>query len=101
VIEHWHQAGNWTQQWTTLRNVIDLLVRLHRDHYAAVLHGAVTSRTNAAPVFGADAERLERARLVLTERLGQDAFASTTALGAALHDEEVVTRACAALDEDE
>jgi predicted ATPase/DNA-binding SARP family transcriptional activator len=101
VIEHWHQAGNWTQQWTTLRNVIDLLVRLQRDHHAAVLHGAVTSRTNAAPVFGADAERLERARLVLTERLGQDAFASTTALGAALHDEEVVTRACAALDEDE
>jgi ATP/maltotriose-dependent transcriptional regulator MalT len=36
VIDHWHRAGNWTQQWTTLRNVVEPLIRLGADDHAVV-----------------------------------------------------------------
>ena len=28
VIDHWFTAGDWTHQWTTMRNIVDLLARL-------------------------------------------------------------------------
>jgi hypothetical protein len=90
VIEHWHQAGIWTQQWTTIRNVVELLVRMRADEAAAVLYGAVTSRPTAPPVFGADAYRLAEARRVLTDRLGADAFGTAVAQGAAMRDDDMV-----------
>jgi hypothetical protein len=60
VVEHWRDVGDWVHQWTTLRNVVDLLVRLGRNEEAAVLHGALTARADVAPVFGGDAERMGR-----------------------------------------
>ncbi|MGH8887498.1 MAG: AfsR/SARP family transcriptional regulator [Egibacteraceae bacterium] len=58
LIEHWHQAGNWTQQWTTLRNLVGLLVRLGAYEAAAVLYGAQAVAATAGAVYGADAARL-------------------------------------------
>ena len=74
VVEHWHRVGDWTHQWTTVRGVVDLLVRLGRDEEAAVLLGAVRSRTTSAEVFGDDAARLRDAEGVLAARLGAAAL---------------------------
>ncbi|HEU4422266.1 MAG TPA: BTAD domain-containing putative transcriptional regulator [Pilimelia sp.] len=90
AIAHWHQAGDWTHQWTTLRNVVDLLLRTHADEPAAVLLGAVTSRATSARVYGADADRLDEARRTLLHRLGPQRLAAATTRGQAMNDDEVV-----------
>ncbi len=99
VVEHWRQAGDWTHQWTTIRNVTDLLTRMHRDDAAAVLLGALDVRP--AGVFGDEAGRLATIRSVLVERLGADRFAMLTERGAGLDDNQVVDRARSALADDQ
>jgi tetratricopeptide (TPR) repeat protein len=98
VIEHWHLAGNWTHQWTTLRNVIDLFYRLGADEPAAVLYGAMTVSRTAPPAYGNDAERLADAVAGLPQRLGQARFADAVARGRAMADDDAVTFACAQID---
>lgn len=98
VIEHWSAVGDWTHQWTTLRSVVDLLVRIDRSEDAVILLGALRSRTGAAPVFGADAERLAAVGEQLVRELGDDAVDGLLGRGARLTDDDVVTFACRALD---
>lgn len=90
TVRWWRRAGNWAQQWTTVRNVVDLLVRLGDDEQAAVLYGAVLARTAAPPPFGADAQRLADAEATLRRRLGAKAFATASARGAAMSDGDVI-----------
>jgi len=97
VVDHWASLGDWTHQWTTLRSVVDLLVRLERHEDAAVLLGALRSRTRAAPVFGADAERLSAVEEQLVHELGRDAVAGLRGRGARLTDDGVVAFAGSAL----
>jgi predicted ATPase len=100
VVQHWWDVGDWVHQWTTLRNVVDLLVRLRRDDEAAVLHAALTARADVAPLFGADAERMAAAARELAGRLGDEALAARAREGAALSDADVVALARAALTPD-
>ncbi|MFH0245552.1 BTAD domain-containing putative transcriptional regulator [Streptomyces sp. HK10] len=86
VLDHWHRSGNWTQQWTSVRGVVDVLVRLGRDEDAALLLGALRNRTSAAPVYGSDAERLGGAERLLAGRLGEVRFAELTTRGMATTD---------------
>ncbi|MFE0751786.1 BTAD domain-containing putative transcriptional regulator, partial [Gordonia sp. NPDC058843] len=37
VLEHWRQTGNWTNQWVTVRSVVDVLVELGRSEPAALI----------------------------------------------------------------
>ncbi|MDP3893874.1 BTAD domain-containing putative transcriptional regulator [Nocardioides sp.] len=97
VIGHWQAVGDWTHQWTTLRSVVDLLVRLGRCEEAAVLLGGLRSRAGAAPVFGADADRLASVGARLAHELGDDAVAELLGRGARLTDDGVVTFAGSAL----
>jgi predicted ATPase/DNA-binding SARP family transcriptional activator len=97
VIDHWASLGDWTHQWTTLRSVVDLLVRVDRGGDAAVLLGALRSRTRAAPVFGADAERLAALEGRLVHELGSDAVAGLLGRGARLTDDDVVSFALGVL----
>lgn len=97
VIRLWYTAGNWSQQWTTLRNVIELFVRLGVDRPAAVLLAALQVAPTAAPPFGPDAERLAYARQTLTSRLDAGAFAAAVAHGQAMEPEAVVDFAVAEL----
>jgi predicted ATPase/DNA-binding SARP family transcriptional activator len=90
VVDHWASLDDWTHQWTTLRSVVDLLIRFERHEDAAVLVGALRSRTRAAPVFGADAERLAAAEEQLVHELGEDAVAGLRGRGARLTDDGVV-----------
>ncbi|HSK59746.1 MAG TPA: BTAD domain-containing putative transcriptional regulator [Actinomycetospora sp.] len=98
VLVLWHDAGGWTQLWTAMRSVIDLLTRVGADHDAAVIHGAVTASRTASPVFGADRERLQADLDVLTRRLGAEQLAAARRRGAELDDDAAVTTAVAAID---
>ena len=97
VVEHWRAVGNWTQQWTTLRNVIDLFVRLRADIPAAVLLGALRAAVTAAPVYGSDAQRLAAGARLLHRRLGARQFSAATAQGETMTDDEAVAYSCAEL----
>lgn len=96
TIAHWRSLGAYTQQLTTLRNLVDLLVRVGADEPAAVLHGAV--RAAATPSFGAEAARLAAAWDELERRLGPQAR-SAAQRGAMLTEQQVVTVALDHLDD--
>ncbi len=69
VIDRFESAGNWRQQWTTMRQAVELLARLGRHRAAAVVLGAVES-ADAENIFGDDAKRLARVRSELSTVLG-------------------------------
>jgi predicted ATPase/DNA-binding SARP family transcriptional activator len=98
AINHWHQLGNWTQQWITLRNLIDLLARVGADEPAAELYGATASSATAPPTFGPEAQRLHAVIAELTRRLGQEAADEATQRGATLSDDEVVDLATTTIE---
>ena len=50
-IDYWDRAGNWTQQWVTLRNLAQLLRRLGDDEPAALLD-ATADQAPDAPAAG-------------------------------------------------
>jgi tetratricopeptide (TPR) repeat protein len=57
VIDYFDRTGNWTHQWTTLRNLADLLRRLGDDEPAAVLDAAADHAPDAPPVRDRPAAR--------------------------------------------
>ena len=99
VIDHWRRAGDWTHQWTTLRNLIPLLVTIDADRPAALLYGAQRQSATAAPVYGADAERLAETSQTLAGRLGTDAFEELVAQGGRFSDHDAVDVALATITE--
>ncbi len=90
AVEHWHHAGNWTHQWTTLRNLVVLLARLGRHREAAVVAGAAAAAEGAPPVYGAEVDRLSAVHADLLTRLGSSAYWSALAEGAAMDRDRVV-----------
>jgi predicted ATPase/DNA-binding SARP family transcriptional activator len=54
VIDYFARTGNWTHQWTTLRNLADLLRRLG-DHEPAALLDAAADHAPDAPAVHRDA----------------------------------------------
>jgi hypothetical protein len=49
VIDYFARTGNWTNVWTTLRNLADLLRRLGDDAPAAVIDAADAAPDAPAP----------------------------------------------------
>jgi hypothetical protein len=90
VVEHWHRAGNWVQQWTTMRNVADLLVRLHCNVAAVELLTALTVGGRGGPLIGADAERIAAARATVAARITPDEWEQAVDRGAARSDDAAV-----------
>ncbi len=90
IIRRWHRRGDWVHQWTTLRNLVPLLVRVGADHPAARLYGAQDAAGAAAPAYGDEAARLAEAHDALTERLGTARFEALVEQGQALNASEVV-----------
>ncbi len=97
VIDHWSSVGDWTHQWTSLRGVVDVLLRLGRDEDAAVLRGGLVDRALAAPIYGPDAERMAAAETLLRRRLGDDLFVELSQRGARMGDDVLVSFARSAL----
>ncbi len=74
AIHEWQQAGAWTPMWVTMRTLVELLTRAGAWHDAAILYGAVTSASNGAPPFGADADRLRQSAALLRQHLADTEF---------------------------
>ncbi|TVR19952.1 MAG: hypothetical protein EA387_12485 [Nitriliruptor sp.] len=70
LIRHWVNHGDDTHQWTTLRNLVDLFIRLGAYRPAARLLGAVGVAPR--PTFGAEEERLAAAREAVLHHLGEE-----------------------------
>jgi hypothetical protein len=51
LIDRWRRSNNWTQQWVTLRNLVESLVRLGEDEVATVLHAAAPTAGAALPAM--------------------------------------------------
>jgi predicted ATPase/DNA-binding SARP family transcriptional activator len=98
VIVRWQRSGNWAQQWTTLRNLAELLVVVGCDEPAAVIAASADEQT-AAPTFGAESDRLGRALVTARERLGQAAFDAARDRGSRMDPEDVVELALTTLGE--
>ncbi len=90
VVRHWRGQGNWTHQWTTLRNVLDLWVRTGRTEPAAVLAEALLDSGRAATGYGADAARLTDSAAALARELGPEQHAELRARAHSLDDDAVV-----------
>lgn len=66
LIDYWHRTGSWVQQWTTLRNLADVLDSLGHSEPALILRHAAAGAPDAppapreAPPGDLDREALER-----------------------------------------
>ncbi|HWN25860.1 MAG TPA: BTAD domain-containing putative transcriptional regulator, partial [Actinomycetospora sp.] len=98
AIDHWSRAGDRTHQWTTLRNLVEVLARTGADEAAAVVLAAGAASPGAPPVYGVGAERLARAERSLRQRLGPARFIRARERGRGLDDDAVVAFALEVLD---
>jgi predicted ATPase/DNA-binding SARP family transcriptional activator len=99
LLRHWHRSGSWIQQWTTLRNLAELLARLGADEPAVVIASASASDETAGPAFGAESERLAAAMRGARRRLGDERSAAALARGRQLTGPQVVELALGAIEE--
>ena len=93
------RAGVRVLQWTMLRTVACLLVRVGAHEPAGVLLGAITSTRSGHEVFGADAQRLAAADLALRAALGDDTVELAVERGRPMDDDDAVAVALAAFDD--
>jgi hypothetical protein len=81
VVDYWERAGNWTHQWTTLRNLAELLRTLGDAEPAALIDAAADAAPDAPPADGRPsagprsgapgrAEALAAARSAIAHHLG-------------------------------
>lgn len=99
LLRHWHRSGSWIQQWTTLRNLAELLVRLGADEAAVVIATASASSETAGPAFGTESERLAAAMRIARRRLGDDRFSVACSRGGELNGPDVVELAVRTIEE--
>ena len=99
LLRHWRRSGNWMQQWTVLRNLVELLVELEAEEPAVVIAAAAEVEETAAPTFGTESARLERALAAARERLGHERFEAARRRGRGLRGHEAVDLALATVDQ--
>ncbi|WP_051399497.1 BTAD domain-containing putative transcriptional regulator [Haloechinothrix halophila] len=101
AIDRLRRGGDWTHQWTTLRNLVFLLVRLgtaEAAEAAAGLIGALETSATAAQVYGADAARLRAVTAQLRDRLGKVGFDAEYERGRRMTDPDAVDVALTTID---
>jgi predicted ATPase/DNA-binding SARP family transcriptional activator len=97
LLRHWRRSGNWAQQWTTLRNVAELLVRLGAEEAAVTIAAAADAHDSATPTFGPESDRLGQALAAARTRLGSARWEAARRRGERLTGEAVVELAHQAL----
>ena len=92
VVDTWHRAGDWANQWLTLRHVAGVFALRGDFEQAAVLRGAlhVASVDLAMPIEASDHRRLAAILERLPDALGVARLAELEAQGAALSGDAVV-----------
>jgi len=89
VLTLWLRSGSWTGQWVTLRSLVTLLASTGASCDAALLHGAATHPARGPEPYGADARRLARAEVRLTDELGPSLFAELAERGRRLSKDQL------------
>ena len=97
-VSRWHRMQVWHHQWTTLRNLVQLLVRIRACEEAAVLLGAIGAADTATAPYGADADSLADATDILRNALGPPVFTAATARGGAMTADATATFALSTID---
>ena len=92
VIDMWHRAGDWANQWLTLRHVAGVLAQRGDHEAAATLHAAVrlASAELAMPIEASDLRRVGAILEQLPSALGHTRYAEAEARGAAMGADTVV-----------
>ncbi|RKE12273.1 AfsR/SARP family transcriptional regulator [Catellatospora citrea] len=95
-VDRWHRMQVWHHQWTTLRNLVPLLVRVGAAEDAATLLGALDAADTAA--YGSDADSLAAATQELTAALGPAGYTRAVEVGTTLGPDGTVAFALSAVD---
>lgn len=90
LIHHWLRSGSWTQQWTTLRHVAELIEDTDPQSALAILRAAKSDTLSPPALVDASSKRLR----ALTARLEHDVGDEVSGVPRRI---EVVERALAAL----
>ena len=100
AIDTWYRAGDWANQWLTLRHVAGVLAARGNHEDAAVINAAVgvASAQLAMPIEAADLRRVGAILGTLPDDLGPSDFAAADARGAAMTAAEVIHEALAIID---
>jgi predicted ATPase/DNA-binding SARP family transcriptional activator len=77
VLAAWHRAGDWANQWLSMRHVFGICCRIGADELAMTIHGALehAGAVDAFPFEPTAAVELARTVDALRERLGDRADA--------------------------
>ena len=73
LIDYWERTGSWVQQWTTLRNVADILEELGGSEPAFFLRAAAARAPDAPPAPTPDEPRAQDLDAQTIARLRTDA----------------------------
>jgi predicted ATPase/DNA-binding SARP family transcriptional activator len=99
LLQRWRRSGSWPQQWTTLRNLAELLVRLGDLEPAVRILAAAAAVPSAAPAsYGVEADRSQAALTTARARLGEARFARAWSDGGATPGGEIVALALATIE---
>ena len=98
VVRYWRDRDDWTHQWTSLRNVLDLLVRLGRNEEAVVLAAGLQVRGVPAVGYGSDAARLASNWSSLAREFDPDALEALARYGRSMSDRRLVAFVLDTLD---
>ncbi len=99
LIDDLRRTSNWTQLWTSLRILAELLPEIGEDHTSALLLAAASMAPAAAALTGADVARYDELQSQLAQRLGTNVVAQITELAAALPRTQIVDRALTAISQ--
>jgi predicted ATPase/DNA-binding SARP family transcriptional activator len=99
LLDRWRRTATWTQLWTTLRLVAELLAD-HDDANVAALVLLAAERDPAAPqLIGDDRDRSAKLAIRLREQLGEARYEGIATAVAEFERVDVLERALAALDQ--
>ena len=92
VIDTWFRAGDWANQWLTLRHVAGVFAQRGDVGAAAVIHAAVkaASAELAMPIEASDLQRVAAILDQLPDALGPVRFADANARGATMTATDIV-----------
>jgi predicted ATPase len=89
AIDYWYRAGDWPNQWITLRKLAMLLLQLGQFEAAAVLQAAATAAHPSRPVTPGHLDRMA----TLEWRMGPERLALARERGASMAPDEVLAYA--------
>ena len=99
LIDDLRRMSNWTQLWTSLRILAELLAEAREDHTSALLLSAASMAPAAPALTGADVARYNELHSQLSERLGPNVIAQISELAAALPRAQIVEPALTAISQ--